>query len=269
MLRRDTPSEDVSEPLLDSSPTSSLEVLTTDANEGPVPLKHLLNTKVLLPVVTYAYLCTLEAASSAIQPLFLAMPVDIGGLGLPPRDVGYILGAYGFADSIFQIVMLGRLVRRFGVKTVFFAAISAFIPIYALSPVMNLIVRRNGFSYIVWVVLACQLLACLVMELGFGTYFRSKSEVSPAKIVIGCMYIYLTAASPNTRSLGATYGIALTLESIGRILIPAMANSLLSFSIQHHVLWGYAAYIALVFLAIGGIGLASKLPRRLHSPYPS
>jgi len=223
-----------------------------DVNEGPVPLKHLLNLKVLIPVTTYAYLCTLEAASSAIQPLFLAMPVDIGGLGLPPRDVGYILGAYGFADSIFQIVMLGRLVRRFGVKAVFLAAISAFIPIYALSPVMNLIVRRNGFSYLVWVVLGCQLSACLVMELGFG-----------------CMYIYLTAASPNTRSLGATYGIALTLESIGRILIPAMASSLLAFSIQHHVLWGYAAYFVLMLFTIGGIGLASKLTRKLRSPHAS
>jgi hypothetical protein len=91
------------------------------------------------------------------------------------------------------------------------------------------------------------------------------SRLSPAEFGSGCIYIYITAASPNKRSLGATNGLALTLVSIGRMLAPAMANSLLSFSIQHQILWGYAAYIVLIFLTIGGIGLASKLPRTLNS----
>ena len=131
-------------------------------------MKDLLNIKILIPVISYVCLCSLEAASSAIQPLFLAMPIGIGGLGLRPREIGYILGTFDIFNAAFQIVMLGRLVGRFGVKTIFLVAISALIPIYALSPVMNLIVRRNGFSYIVWVVLGCQLSACCVMELGYG-----------------------------------------------------------------------------------------------------
>jgi len=141
---------------------------TTDFNEEPVPLRHLINLKALIPVTSYVCLSSLQVASNAIQPLFLAMPVDIGGLGLTSRNVGYILGTYGFASSIFQIVMLGRLVRRFGVKSVFVSSMSAFIPIYLFSPVMNLLVRRNGFSYAVWVILGCQLSASLVMELGYG-----------------------------------------------------------------------------------------------------
>ena len=144
-------------------------IQSTDVNEEPVPLKDLLNIKVLTPIISYICLCSLEAASSAIEPLFLAMPIDIGGLGLRPRGIGYILSIYNLLNGIFQIVIFGRLVRRFSVKTmVFLAAISAFIPIYALSPVMNLIARRNGLSYIVWVVLGCQLSACSVMGLGFG-----------------------------------------------------------------------------------------------------
>ena len=81
----------------------------------------------------------------------------------------------------------------------------------------------------------------------------------------GCIYMYITAASPNKRSLGATNGLALTLVSIGRLIAPAMANSLLAFSIQYHILWGYAAYIVLIFLSIGGIGIALKLPKTLNS----
>jgi len=243
ILRRDN---EVSEPLLGSQTSESTSGIPTTDNEEPVPLEQLLNLKILLPVTSYVYLASLQAASNAIQPLFLAMSVDIGGLGLTSRNVGYILGTYGFANGIFQVVMLGRLIRRFGVKVIFVTSISAFIPIYALSPIMNLLVRRNGFSYFVWVVLGFQILASLVMELGYG-----------------CIYIYITAASPNKRSLGATNGLALTLVSIGRMLVPAMANSLLAFSIQNQILWGYAVYIVLIFLTIGGIGLASKLPRTL------
>jgi len=233
------------EPLLGSS---RLEVPATDINEEPVPLRDLLNFRVLIPVACYVCLASLHAGSNAIQPLFLAMTVNIGGLALPSRNVGYIMGTYGIANGICQLFMLGRLVRRFGVKAVFVAAISAFIPMYALSPIMNLLVRRNGFSFLVWIVLCCQLSASLVMELGYG-----------------CVYMYITAASPNKRSLGATNGLAQTLVSIGRIVTPILASSLLSFSIQYHILWGYAAYLTLIFLAIGGVGLASQLPRRLNS----
>jgi hypothetical protein len=158
-----------SEPLLGSSRTSPSGNPITGF-EQPVPLRHLLNLRVLIPVASYVCLASLHAGSNAIQPLFLAMPVNIGGLGLPSRNVGYILGTYGFANSLFQLVMLGRLVRRFGVKAVFVTSISAFIPIYSLSPIMNLLVRRNGFSYLIWVVLGCQLSASLVMELGYGAY---------------------------------------------------------------------------------------------------
>ena len=98
------------------------------------------------------------------------MAVNIGGLGLSPRSIGYILGIYGFANSFFQLFMLGPLVRKFGVKAVFITSISAFIPIYAFSPVMNILVRSNGYTYVVWIVLGCQLLASLVMELGYGVY---------------------------------------------------------------------------------------------------
>ena len=81
---------------------------------------------------------------------------------------------------------------------------------------------------------------------------------------IGCIYIFITAASPNKRSLGATNGLASTLVAMGRILAPAVASSLLAFSIQHEILWGYGVYIVLLFLTIGGIGLASKLPKTLN-----
>jgi len=75
--------------------------------------------------------------------------------------------------------------------------------------------------------------------------------------------MFITAGAPNKRSLGATNGLAQTLVTIGRIVTPVIASSLLSVSIQYQILWGYAAYLALIFLSFGSIWLAYQLPRRL------
>lgn len=93
---------------------------------------------------------------------------------------------------------------------------------------------------------------------------KKMSAVSPADFGTGCIYIYIMDASPNKRSLGATNGLASTSVSISRVLTPAIANSLLAFSIQYEILWGYAVYIVFIFFTIGGIALASKLPSRLR-----
>lgn len=157
------------EPLLHPSDRQ----VTKDSNPEPVPLRSLLKWKTLLPLLNYVSIASLHASYNCIQPLFLAMPVPLGGLALPPREVGIILGTYGITNSIFQTVMLGRLVRRFGVKTVFVAAIAAFVPIFAFSPIMNLVVSQRGFSYVVWIMLGCQLSCALIMELGYGACWFS------------------------------------------------------------------------------------------------
>ncbi len=144
------------------------ESVASTQDQEPVPLKSLLHLNVLIPLLNYVSLASLHAASNALQPLFLAMPVEIGGLGLPPRDVGYILGVYGLTNSLFQTFMLGRLVRRFGVKAVFVTGVAMFVPMFTFSPLMNLVVGAEGFSYVVWAMLACQLSCSLVMELSYG-----------------------------------------------------------------------------------------------------
>ena len=65
--------------------------------------------------------------------------------------------------------------------------------------------------------------------------------------------MFITAAAPNKRSLGATNGLGQTLVSIGRIVTPVMTTSLLSLSIEHHIMWGFAAYVALIALTMGGL----------------
>lgn len=259
---------EASEPLLRTDVASRDG--SADLSKEPVPLRSLLRRKVLIPVMNYTSIAALHAAHNCLQPLFLAMPIQLGGLGLPPRQVGYILGAYGFANSFFQTFMLGRLVHRFGVKSVFVTAIAAYVPIFAFSPLMNMLVRGGGFSYVLWGILGLQLSFSLVMELGYGTLSHFATigwmyNLLNSLMYPGCVYMFITAAAPNKRSLGATNGLAQTLVTIGRIVTPVIASSLLSISIQYRIFGGYAAYLALIILSFGSIWLAYQLPRKLET----
>ena len=152
------------EPLL---PPSNQETTET-AIEDPVPLRDLLNLRVLIPVLNYTSIAFLSASSSAIQPLFLAMPISLGGLEFNSRQIGTVLSAYGAVDSVFQTFFLGVLVRKFGLKNIFFTAMAMFLPMFGLSPLMNVVARSGGGSGVIWFFLVCQLTCSMVMELGYG-----------------------------------------------------------------------------------------------------
>lgn len=135
---------------------------------APVPLRDLLIFPVIISVANYGTLAFLEIAMLALIPLFYSSPIEYGGLGLHPSAIGMLMGAYGLASGFFQVFYFASVVKRWGVKRVFVAGITAFLPIYLLFPVINLLARRWGLSPIVWIVLACQLLITIVMDAAFG-----------------------------------------------------------------------------------------------------
>ena len=73
--------------------------------------------------------------------------------------------------------------------------------------------------------------------------------------------MYISSASPNKRSLGATNGIAQTVVSLQRTVAPAVAASLFAFSLDNNVLGGNFAYAVLLVLVCVGLGVALQLPR--------
>lgn len=75
--------------------------------------------------------------------------------------------------------------------------------------------------------------------------------------------MYITAASPNNRSLGATNGLAQTVTSVQRAIGPAMATSLFAFSLEKNIMGGNGVYFFLVLLSLASLWLAARLPREI------
>ena len=139
--------------------------------EKPLPLRKLLVYPVILSISNYVVLAFLNIAFSALFPLFLAMPLEIGGLGLDPPKIGYIMGLNGLASGIFQVLYFSPIVRRFGERKVFIMAVSTYLPIFLTLPVINMAAVMLGKqSPVVWL-LVLFLLACLAfLDLAYGKF---------------------------------------------------------------------------------------------------
>jgi hypothetical protein len=148
---------------------SSLDGPKAHLHDKPLPLRKLLTYPVVLSVSNYTVLAFLSISINALLPLFLAMPLDIGGLNLSPSVIGYIMGSYGLVDAIFQIFYLGAIVRRWGERVVIIVAMSTFIPMFLTFPVINFLARGWGqSSFGVWLLLGFLVVLLTLMDMAFG-----------------------------------------------------------------------------------------------------
>ncbi|KAF8813403.1 MFS general substrate transporter [Phlegmacium glaucopus] len=240
-------------------PKRSSRQSSTECREGPkvrtadkpVALRELLVYPVMLSISNYVFLAFLNISVNALLPLFLAMPLEIGGLNLSPPTIGCIIGSYGAASAIFKVIYFARIVRRWGERRVFIVAISTFLPVFLLLPIINFVARRWGqLSFGVCLLVGCLLAMIALMDMAYGTIF-----------------MFITASAPNKRSLGATNGLSQMTVSIARAIGPALSTSLFSFSVQNDILGGFGVYVFFATLSVLALLLATRLPFKVWDQY--
>ncbi|KAJ6488139.1 major facilitator superfamily domain-containing protein [Mycena vitilis] len=217
----------------------------SELRSGPLPLKELFTFPITISISNYVALAFLNIALGALLPLFLAMPIEIGGLGLPPKAIGVILATYGAITGLFQVSFFSLLVQRFGERLVFLSGLSTCIPIFALFPIMSVIAKESGLSLTIWILLGFVLTLGAMMDSSFGAIF-----------------MFITASAPAS-SRGTVNGISQTTASIARAIGPAVATSLFSFSVLHNILGGYAVYALFVVLSAFALLLGWYLPDQM------
>jgi len=228
------------------SPPSSNGVSEIDEADKPHPLRRLMTRRVLLSVMNYGALSLVEISYRAIQPLFLSTPIDDGGLGLAPPSIGKILACSGILNGFFQAICFARAHALWGTRRVFLGGLCCAIPMFILFPIINALARVYGVGPVVYSAVALQ----VVSSLGLTSCY-------------GCIFIYISAASPNRASLGATNGIAQVVVSITRAIGPATATSLFSLSLNEGAMGGGMVYIVLLGISLITIAFGTTLPQQV------
>lgn len=216
-----------------------------------------------LAVANYGALCLLDIAYRAVQPLFFATPRALGGLGLPPKTIGLILGSFGILNGALQALWFAPLVRRFGPKRVYLAGMGAFLPMWTLFPVIGALAERRGMSPLVWTAVMLQQVASVVMDTAYGASSSLKPGYCEGRLtsVPGCIFMYITSSAPNKSSLGGTNGIGQFVAAFVRAIGPASATSLFAVSLERKWLGGNAVWIILIALSCVLLTVSIPLPK--------
>ncbi|KAG1901109.1 uncharacterized protein F5891DRAFT_263466 [Suillus fuscotomentosus] len=180
---------------------------------------------------------------NSLLPVFYATPIELGGLSLDPSRIGTLLAASSVINGIFLLLFYTRLNDCFGARAIHITGVSSGIPMVILFPVTNTLARAYGMGMAVWLCVSVQLMLKTSLIMCFP-----------------CMTLFVRAAAPNRASRGATTGIVMVVVAVARIIGPASATSIFSYSLQEgHDAWSiYYFLIAVVFLAVG---TALSLPR--------
>ncbi|KAG2038139.1 major facilitator superfamily domain-containing protein [Suillus americanus] len=211
----------------------------------PLPLRASLTPKVLTVTASYVTMSVFYMAFNSILPLFYATPIELGGLSLDPPRIGAILAVSGVAHGAFQLLFYARLHDRFGAGAIHTTGVSSGIPIIVLFPVINVLARVHGMCLTVWLCVAAQ-----------HVLTTSLMMCNP------CLVLFIRAAAPNRASLGATNGIIQMVAAGARIIAPASATSVFSYSIQggHDTWLVYYFLMVIAFLAQSSSQLEANIP---------
>jgi len=219
-----------------------------DESDKPLPLRSVLTKPVVVTVVNHAMFALLNVIAMTYIPLVWSTPVEYGGLNLSPASIGLWLSVYGGMNGIFQFVFFAHSIRRFGPRRVFVSSIVSCAVIYTIFPFENLALRvaagAGGSSLVVWSLVTLQLSSLCVSEMGYGT-----------------VYLYISSAAPNKRSLGAANGLSQVATAVQSAVGPAAADWLFAYSLTHNVLGGNLAYVVLVGVVSVALCVSTQLPR--------
>ncbi|KAN0135048.1 Major facilitator superfamily domain containing protein [Lactarius tabidus] len=228
--------------------TSPHTGLSPNGTDRPPPLRAVLTRPVLISIASYAMLALLTKASITLIPLVWSTSVELGGLGLSPASIGLWISVYGCLSGIVQYFIFPRLISRFGPRNVVLTSVSMCALVYIVFPFENLAHRHgpSGPQVVEKLLVVLQLSSLGIAEMGFSA-----------------IYMYISSAVPNKRSLGTANGLAQMVVSLQRMIGPAVADWLFAFSLMHNILGGNFAYVILVILVGVGLCIFAQLPRNM------
>ena len=145
---------------------SDFEEYMKSRDEAPSPTRALLPWPVLLSVMNYALLSFIDISYRAIQPLFYSTPVELGGLGQSPAQIGMLLAAFGIMNGTVQAFYFPALIDRWGPKRLFMTGMTTFIPLFVLYPIISFMSQAS--SSLVWVVVFLQLALGILSDMAYG-----------------------------------------------------------------------------------------------------
>ncbi|KAF7317541.1 MFS domain-containing protein [Mycena kentingensis (nom. inval.)] len=242
----------------DQMPTETSPLLPA-ADDAPatveadkrLPIRTLLTRPVKIALLNHAFLTFGSMSYEALLPIVYATPIELGGLGLSPHQIGLLMGTVGLVNAVIQATLGGRSIRYFGARNLFTVGLCAIALAMLFYGVTNALARRAGRVDILTAAAIAVQMSCSVF-----LYFA---------FCVGNGAFCVRASAPNAANLGAVSGLSATIATGLRAVAPTVASTLFSFSVKNGWAGGYAGFVALATVSVVGAWTTRMLPAEPHA----
>ncbi|KAJ4472104.1 major facilitator superfamily multidrug-resistance, DHA1 sub-family [Lentinula aciculospora] len=240
-----------SSPLLTDSETSPSYGSIDDPSEQPSSISEvppttralLADPKLRITLLSMAFLAFTDMSYEVLIPLIYTTSIPVGGLGLSPYQVGLILGIFGFANGVWNWMVLRKFLKKLGARKTVIVFYAFFLIHFVLLWVLRDVAAYSGrVTPLIWALLVFQLFVSTVIVTAFNAMYLLVVENAP----------------PN--ALGSMNGLTQMVSSGTRGLAPIFASSIFSFSLESRIAGGHLVELVLMGITAVGIYCISRLP---------
>ncbi|XP_047146406.1 uncharacterized protein LOC105844592 [Hydra vulgaris] len=210
MLEKSKHLESESTRLIDSEP-SKIKKLWISLKMSSFA-KLLRNKDFLLSSTLYGFLTLFTIGYEDLFPVFASTSIDYGGLGMSTSEIGLLYLYVSITMFILQLVLVNKMIDRFGSKKIFISSSLIFGSLMPFIPLISVIKNKTLLRVILWI---NQVFVRVAMTSGFTA-----------------VNIFINN-SVESDLVGLANGIGMCTSCIGRAIGPASFGSLFTWSLAN------------------------------------
>jgi hypothetical protein len=216
-----------------------------------LPFRRIFTYNVICTLVAHSLMATHLGTFNNLWYVFLSTPVAppstprklpfifTGGLGMPPRDVGFAMAVLGVIGILMQLLIYPVINARLGTVKSWRIFLAAFPLAYILVPFLSIVPSRSPApaekdGILVWISL------CVVLFI----------QVTGRTFALPATTILVNNASPHPSVLGTMHGIAQSMSSAARTFGPALGGKLYGVGLKGGV-------VGAVFWGLSGVAVVN------------
>ncbi|PTD09483.1 hypothetical protein FCULG_00008835 [Fusarium culmorum] len=193
----------------------------------------------------YGHAMFLAFAFTAIIPVVLYTPIDLGGTGFDSFQISIYMAVQGASQAVWLLVAFPLLHRHFGTRGVMKLCGYAYPWFFAGFIVLNTLLRAHTHASTV----AFWILTAVASVVGPGV-----------SMAFTGVQLALNDAAPDPKVVGTLNALALSLASGIRAVVPGVATAIYAVGVRGQIFGGHLAWVVLIPFAMAFAVACNMVP---------
>ncbi|KAK5989833.1 Efflux pump azaK [Cladobotryum mycophilum] len=224
---------------------SATETAMPTTHQNPSIFELLKAPGVAIVIWVYTHFMLLAFAFTAILPVVLFTPIEIGGVGFSSFQISVYMAIQGASQALWLILAFPFIQRRWGTKSVLIICGTVYPIFFAGFILINSLLRIGSESALAW----SWVIGFVVAVIGPGV-----------SMAFTGVQLAVNDVSPNPHVLGTLNAVAMTAASAIRSFVPGVATAVFAIGVRNQIFWGHLAWVVLLPIAMALRFFVQRMP---------